>query len=181
VGGGHVTNDIARGLTTPLNHAERMKILYGHAMPTSTDEREMIDVPQVGEDERGQGNQLPKSLLVSIIQPRLEEIFELVRSRIEHSGVAKQAGRRVVLTGGACQLQGTRELAQAMLDKQVRIGRPSRIAGLTEITGGPAFATVAGLLLQAARQPAELPVSSPVMASSGNLWDRVSWWLRENL
>jgi cell division protein FtsA len=181
VGGNHVTSDIARGLTTPLSHAERMKILYGHAMPSSTDEREMVDVPLVGEDERGQGNQVPKSLLVGIIQPRLEEIFELVRSRIEHSGIAKQAGRRVVLTGGACQMHGTRDLAQLILDKQVRVGRPGRVKGLTDVTSGPAFASVCGLLLQASRQPAELPVSSPAMVAPSNIWGRVSGWLRENL
>ena len=139
VGGSHVTNDIARGLTTPVVHAERMKTLHGSAMASAADEREMIDVPQVGEEERASGNNVPKSLLVRIIQPRLEEIFELVRSRLEQSGFAKLAGRRVVLTGGASQQPGTRELAQLILDKQVRLGRPTRIAGLAEANGGPAF------------------------------------------
>lgn len=181
VGGGHVTNDIARGLSTPLGHAERMKILFGNAMPSSTDERDMIDVPLVGEDDRAQGNQVSKATLVGIIRPRLEEIFEMVRARLEAGGVAHQAGRRVVLTGGACQLPGTRELAQRVLDKQVRIGRPTRITGLTESTGGPAFATAAGLLMQATRQHTELSVSSPAIATSGNLLGRVGNWLRENL
>ena len=181
VGGSHVTNDIARGLTTPVGHAERMKILYGNAMSSSSDAREMIDVPLVGEDDRLQANQVPRSLLIGIIQPRLEEIFELVRSRLEQGGMAKAAGRRVVLTGGAAQLPGTRELAQLVLDKQVRIGRPGRVSGLNETTGGPAFATAAGLLIQATRQHTELPVSSPAVAVPGNLLGRVGMWLRENL
>lgn len=181
VGGGHVTNDIARGLTTPVVHAERMKTLYGSAMANAADEREMIDVPQVGEEERASGNHVPKSLLVRIIQPRLEEIFELVRSRLEQSGFAKLAGRRVVLTGGASQLPGTRELAQLILDKQVRLGRPSRIGGLADANGGPAFSTAAGLLIHAVRHPAELPVSAHEASSGGGIWGRVGLWLRENL
>ena len=140
VGGSHVTNDIARGLSTPIAHAERMKTLYGSAIASPTDEREMITVPQVGEEDDGHANHVPKSLLVGIIAPRLEETFELVRDRLEASGFDKIAGRRVVLTGGACQLPGMRELAGLILDKQVRIGRPLRIDGLAEATGGPAFA-----------------------------------------
>ena len=113
VGGGHVTNDIARGLSTPVAHAERMKTLYGSAIAASADERELITVPQVGEEDEGQANHVPKSLLVGIIAPRLEETFELVRDRLEATGFDKIAGRRVVLTGGACQLPGARELAGA--------------------------------------------------------------------
>ena len=100
VGGGHVTNDIARGLSTPVAHAERMKTLFGSAISASTDEREMIAVPQIGEEDDGQVNHVPKSLLVGIIAPRIEETFELVRNRLEASGFDKVAGRRVVLTGG---------------------------------------------------------------------------------
>lgn len=181
VGGSHVTNDIARGLTTPVVHAERMKALYGSAMATAADERESIDVPQVGEEERGGTNTVPKSFLTRIIQPRLEEIFELVRSRLEQSGYARLVGRRVVLTGGACQLPNTRELAQLILDKQVRIGRPTRIAGLNEAHGGPAFSTAAGLLLHAVRNPTELMVAGHEAASATGLLGRVGLWLRENL
>lgn len=181
VGGSHVTNDIARGLTTPVVHAERMKALYGSAMATAADERESIDVPQVGEEERGGTNTVPKSFLTRIIQPRLEEIFELVRSRLEQSGYARLVGRRVVLTGGACQLPNTRELAQLILDKQVRIGRPTRIAGLNEAHGGPAFSTGAGLLLHAVRNPTELMVAGHEAASATGLLGRVGLWLRENL
>jgi cell division protein FtsA len=182
VGGAHVTNDIARGLTTPLAHAERMKTLYGSTLSSSSDDREMIDVPQVGEEEPAQANHVPKSLLTGIIQPRMEEIFELVRSRLEASGFAKVAGRRVVLTGGASQLQGTRELAQQVLDKQVRMGRPAGISGLAEATGGPAFATAAGLLMHAARLQGELALGSTMEPEpAGDLWTRLGGWLRANL
>lgn len=181
LGGAHVTNDIARGLTTPLAHAERLKTLYGSAIAAGSDEREIIDVPQVGEEERGTANHVPKSLLVGIIQPRLEEIFELVRGRLEASGMAKMAGRRVVLTGGASQMTGMRDLAAQVLDKQVRMGRPLRIGGLAENMGGPAFAAAAGLLSYAVQHHADLPALAPLVDQPAGLWGRVNLWLRENL
>jgi cell division protein FtsA len=181
VGGGHVTNDIARGLSTPLAHAERMKTLYGSAIASPADERETITVPQVGEEDDGQANQVPRSLLVGIISPRLEETFELVRDRLEHSGFDKIAGRRIVLTGGACQLPGTRELAALILDKQIRIGRPLRIEGLAEATGGPAFATSAGLVHFALSERAETPRRGRALTEEpGGVFVRFGHWVREN-
>jgi cell division protein FtsA len=181
VGGAHVTNDIARGLSTGVAHAERMKTLFGSAISTSTDEREMIAVPQIGEEEEGHVNHVPKSLLVGIIAPRIEETFELVRNRLEASGFDKVAGRRVVLTGGACQLHGAREFAGLILDKQVRMGRPQRVAGLAEATGGPAFATTAGLLHFAMSERAEVSGvrRSPERSRWGAL-GRLGHWLRDN-
>ncbi|HEX6980342.1 MAG TPA: cell division protein FtsA [Alphaproteobacteria bacterium] len=181
IGGSHVTNDIARGLSTPLAHAERMKTLYGSAIASPADEREIIDVPLVGEEEHAQANHVPKSILTGIIQPRLEETFELVRSRLEASGFDKVAGRRVVLTGGASQLQGVRELAALVLDKQVRMGRPIRLTGLSDQTGGPAFSTCAGLISYALHQNAEAlrPAAASETEVSG-WFGRFGLWLREN-
>ncbi|HSR72785.1 MAG TPA: cell division FtsA domain-containing protein, partial [Kiloniellales bacterium] len=147
----------------------------------SADEREMIDVPQVGEEDRGQSHQVPRSLLVGIIQPRLEETFELVRSHLEASGFAKVGGRRVVLTGGACQLPGIPELAGLILDKQVRIGRPTRVRGLAEATGGPAYATCAGLLVHALSGQGTAFFEAPMTTEeSGGLFGRVGHWFREH-
>jgi cell division protein FtsA len=181
VGGGHVTSDIARGLSTPVAHAERMKTLFGSCMTASADEREVIDVPLVGEENHDHANHVPKSILTGIIRPRLEETFELVRSRLEASGFYKIAGRRVVLTGGASQLNGVRELAATVLDKQVRLGRPIRIQGLSDQTGGPAFAVCAGLIGHALG-PQESPrLAAAATPASSGLIGRVGLWLRENL
>jgi cell division protein FtsA len=177
VGGLHVTNDIARGLSTPLAHAERLKALFGSAIASTLDEREMIAVPQIGEEEDGHVNHVPKSLLVSIIAPRVEETFEMVRNRLEAGGSDKIAGRRVVLTGGACQLHGVKELAGLILDKQVRIGRPLRVKGLAEATHGPAFSTAAGLLHFAMSERAERPRANGAIPLG--LLGRVTRWMRE--
>ncbi len=182
VGGQHVTNDIARGLSTSRVHAERMKTLYGHAMATTADARETIEVPKVGEEDEGATQQVPRSLLTGIIQPRLEETFELVRGRLEASGASEVAGRRVVLTGGACQLPGTRDLAALVLDKQVRLGRPVHVHGLAEATDGAAYATCAGLLISAGEatvieppRPQRRQTKEP-----GSVFGRLGHWLREN-
>jgi cell division protein FtsA len=153
-------------------------------MLSPSDEREMITVPLVGEEDAVEGNTIARSMLVGIIQPRLEETFELVRQRLEQSGFDKIAGRRVVLTGGASQLAGLRELASAVLDKQVRMGRPIRIAGLAEATGGPAFATAAGLLVYAQQAFRRLPRTETrhqtQQGEAAGFIGRLGNWLRVN-
>ena len=182
VGGIHVTNDIARGLSTPVVHAERMKTLHGNTIASPADERETITVPQVGEEEDGEVTHVPKSLLVGIIAPRIEETFELVRNSLEASGFDKVAGRRVVLTGGAAQLPRMRELAGLILDKQVRVGKPLRISGLAEATGGPAFATSAGLVQFALSERAETLRQGPALAEEpSGLFGRFGVWIREHI
>ncbi|MBX9635680.1 MAG: cell division protein FtsA, partial [Magnetospirillum sp.] len=116
------------------------------------------------------------------IQPRLEETFELVRSHLEQGGFDKLAGRRVVLTGGASQMQGVRDLAGLVLDKQVRLGRPVGFQGLPEATGGPAFSSCGGLIRYAlAHTP---PTTRGKKASagdeSGGGWGRLGHWLKSN-
>jgi cell division protein FtsA len=147
VGGNHITMDIARGLATSLAHAERLKTLYGSTIATASDDRETIAVASVDEDDRDSVNHVPKSQLVRIIRPRVEEILELVRDRLKAAGFSAQSGRRVVLTGGGSQLTGLVELARTTISKQVRVGRPLGVQGLPEAAKGPAFAAPVGLLV----------------------------------
>ncbi len=180
IGGQHVTNDIAKGLTTSLQAAERLKILYGSAMATTTDDKDLIDVPPIGEDDHTQPNHVPRSYLVSIIAPRLEETLEMVRARLHESGLGQIAGRRLVLTGGASQIPGLRELGQKYLEKQVRLGRPVRMPGLAEAVSGAAFSTTAGLLHYVTERTDEMPAEIMATVEPGTLWQRVQVWLREN-
>jgi cell division protein FtsA len=156
VGGIHVTNDIARVLSTPVSHAERLKTLYGSASASPDDDREMLPVPLVGEEEH-QIAKVPRTMVVNIIRPRLEETFEMVKERLEGSGLGRAAGTRVVLTGGASQLSGVREMAARMLGRQVRLGRPAPPRGLPDSASGPAFATAVGLLAWAGGAGRSLP------------------------
>lgn len=190
VGGQHVTSDIARGLTTSLADAERIKTLYGSAHGTNLDDSAVIDVPPVGEEEHAHPNYVSRSELTGIIQPRIEETFELVRARLVDSGIGQRTGRRVVLTGGASQLPGLADIGQLILEKQIRLGRPQKIRGLAEATGGPAFSAVAGLLIYAAEHGDEIPVQARPTALpfgfalpsplSGVWMQKVTHWLKEN-
>ena len=181
LGGNHVTNDIARGLSTPLTHAERMKTLYGSAIPSASDDQEFIKVPLVGEADDGE-NQIPRSMLVGIIRPRIEEIYELVREKLEPTGFEKAGARRVVLTGGGSQLTGVRELAAEMMDKQVRLGQPYYVKGLAESVSGPAFSAPAGLIQFVLKERKAISMTSSlnVEAPSGK-FSRIGKWLRENI
>jgi len=181
VGGNHVTNDIAKGLSTPVLKAERLKTVYGSVMQTPGDTREILKVPLVGEEDDATANEIPKSMLVQIIQPRMEEIFEMVRGQLEASGYAKMAGRRVVLTGGGSQLEGTRDLAELVLDRQVRLGRPKFIRGLPEAVSGPAFATATGLLRYGLREHVKRPDFGAMAAARNKSGiGRLGQWLKEN-
>jgi cell division protein FtsA len=181
VGGLHVSRDIARGLSTPLAQAERIKTLFGSCLPSPSDDRQTIEVPPLTEESHGDAVRVPRSLLVNIIRPRLEEVFEMVRTRLEDAGFDRVAGRRLVLTGGACQLLGAPELAGMILDKQVRVGRPRRIEGLPDVATGPAFATVSGLLRFALRHAHEAPQGNyRPPEPTGGRWQRFRLWLHEN-
>jgi cell division protein FtsA len=183
VGGHHVTMDIARGLTTRVAAAERLKTLYGSALATSSDDRDMIAVHQVDEDERDIPHHLPKSQLVRIIKPRVEEILELVRERLKSAGFATQAGRRVVLTGGASQLVGLPDLAKRILQGQIRIGRPLGIKGLPEAAKGPAFSAAVGMLVYpqvAHAEHFEARLSGGAGTGTDGYLSRVGRWFRDS-
>ena len=111
VGGNNVTNDIAWGLTTSFTHAERLKTLHGCAFMTSQDKEDLINVYPVGEEDDSLIKQVPKAELISIITPRIEEIFELVNKKLAEHGLRDISSHRVVLTGGGAQLSGIRDLS----------------------------------------------------------------------
>ena len=181
IGGVHVTSDIARGLSTPISHAERIKTLYGSAIASPSDDREVINVPLIGEEGAADISPVPRSMLVGIIRPRIEEVFDLVRDRLRSAGFDQVAGRRVVLTGGASQLTGVRELASAILEKEVRMARPRPLPGLAEAVSGPAFATAIGLLAYAIDNRAEVPKRAyRPMEDRGGPWGRLGQWFRES-
>lgn len=183
IGGSHVTSDLARGLSTSINNAERLKTLHGSAIPIASDDQAMIDVPPLGEEDAADGsNLMPRSMLVGIIRPRLEEIFEIIRSKVEVAGLDAVAGRRVVLTGGASQLMGVRELAARVLGKQVRLSKPRILTGLADAVSGPAFSTSIGMLEYARRRSLEHQTSA--LSSRGAImpvsFSRIARWFREN-
>ncbi|KAA5805532.1 cell division protein FtsA [Alkalicaulis satelles] len=161
VGGAHVTSDIARGLSTPLAAAERIKALSGSALDSPEDDQVMIEAPPLAGGASHTMTQHPRAMLNAIIRPRLEEIFELARDRVKTAGAAGAAGRGLVLTGGASQTPGITQLAGRVMSKQVRIGRPETLNGLGDAVSGPAFSAGAGLILRAVNGPPEALAGLP--------------------
>ena len=155
MGGQQVTSDLARMLAAPISAAERAKTLYGAAFGDMEAGADVIPLAQMGEEGEDSAMRVPRSMLTRIIQARLEEIFGQVQTRLRASGFDVAAGRRAVLTGGACQLAGVRELAGRVLNKQVRIGRPQSFPGLPAASAGPDYATAVGLLMAGATLPPE--------------------------
>jgi cell division protein FtsA len=181
IGGNHVTSDIAQGLSTSIHNAERLKTLHGSAVNSVKDAEVMIDVPQLGErEDEDEPTTMPRAMLVGVIRPRMEEIFELIRGKLEAAGVDKIAGRRCVITGGASQMIAVSDLAERMLGKQVRKGKPAPINGLAESVSGPAFASVIGMLHYVKNRPWEEEILNATNTRKGWLPERILKWVREN-
>ncbi len=183
LGGANVTMDLARGLNCRITDAERIKTLYGSVLSGGSDERDMIAVPPVGDDESEPPQFVSRENLVRFVKPRIEEILEMVRDRLTASPFAAEPRARVVLTGGACQLTGLPDLAARILGRTVRVGRPLGVAGLPDAAKGPAFAVAAGLLVYP--QSAHLEHFEPrrtrqLMTGTGGYIARVGRWLRES-
>jgi cell division protein FtsA len=183
LGGQHVTMDIARGLNARIADAERIKTLYGTVLVGGSDERDMITVPPISEDEREQPQFVSRAVLGQIIKPRVEEILEMVRDRLAAGPFAAAQRGQVILTGGASELTGLPDLAARVLGRPVRVGRPLGIAGLPDAAKGPAFAVASGLLIYP--QAAHLEHFEPrrkrqLAAGTGGYFARVGRWLRES-
>ena len=148
IGGGHLTNDIAVGLRTPMQEAERIKVRHGSAQSALLDRDETIEVPSVG----GRAPRvLSRRILCEIIEPRVEELFQLVRHEIQKAGQEDLLASGVVLTGGSTLLHGMPELAEEVLGLPVRRGVPRGVGGLIDVVKSPQYATAVGLLHYGAR------------------------------
>ena len=183
VGGDEITQSIATGLLTPINQAERLKVLNGCAYFTKSDDKEIIEIPKLGTGESQDRTRIPKAVLTRAIEPHLSRLFEGVKKRMKMCGFEGPTARRVVLTGGASQLTGVRAFAEKVLEKEVRLGRPRELDGLPEAAYTAPFATLVGLLRYVVHAPLEAGEQrAPRYAAKENRgqWSRVSDWLKAN-
>jgi cell division protein FtsA len=144
VGGNHVTSDIAAGLRTPFGDAERIKQRYGLARASMVADDERVEVPSVADKPAGS---VSRQILCEIIEPRLDEIFQLVRAEIEKSGYEESLASGAVMTGGAMLLPGAVEMAEQIFGMPVRLGVPIHVGGLVDVISSPIYATGVGLVL----------------------------------
>ena len=186
VGGQHVTGDIAQGVGTTFPAAERMKTVYGTADTDGPGLAERIEAPRLGDDGRLNTSRMAKGELANIVAPRVEEIFEFVDQLLKTSSIANALPRRAVLTGGASQLSGVRDVARRVLNMPVRLGRPVSAEILGETLGTPAFSTASGLLsyeLAGYADATRARVGRSVFAGGvgeGGTVNKMLHWLKEN-
>ena len=150
LGGDHVTSDISQGLQVPLVVAERIKTKHGGVHATGMDDREMIEIGGDSGDWEKDRRQVSRTELIGIIRPRVEEILEDIRARLDGAGFDHLPSQQIVLTGGASQIPGLDGLASRILGQRIRMGRPMRVQGLPQAAAGPAFSGAVGLSLFAA-------------------------------
>ncbi len=149
IGGNHLTSDIAAGLRTPFAEAERIKQRYGCAKTSMVTRDERVEVPSVG----GRNPRtVSRQILCEIIEPRLEEILQLVRREITKSGYEGSLASGIVLTGGSTLLPGMVEMAEQVLGIPVRLGVPMHVTGLVDVISSPIYATGVGLVLYGMRR-----------------------------
>ncbi len=148
LGGNHLTNDIAVGLRTPAQEAERIKQKWGCCLTSLVGKDETIEVPSVGGREP---RVLSRQLLAEILEPRVEEIFTLVNRELIKSGYENRISSGLVLTGGSAILPGMPELAEQIFNLPVRRGLPQGIGGLADVVNSPIYATGVGLVKYGSR------------------------------
>jgi len=181
MGGDHVTSDISMGLQVPMATAERIKTFYGGVEATGMDDREMIECGGETGDWEHDRRTVSRAELIGIMRPRVEEILEEVRVRLDAAGFDPLPSQQIVRTGAASQIPGLDGLASKILRQQVRLGRPLRVHGLPQAATGPGFAGAVGLCLFAAHPQDEWwDFEIPVDRYPARSFKRAVQWFRDN-
>ena len=181
MGGNHVSSDISQGLQIPMALAEKIKALHGGVVATSLDDRDFIDIGSDTGDWDHDRRQVTRSDLIGVMRPRIEEILEGARQKLDAAGFDKLPSQRIVLTGGSSQIPGIEGLATRILGQNVRLGRPLRIHGLPQAATGPDFSACIGLSLYAAHPQDECwDFDLPNVRAGARPLRRAAQWFREN-
>ncbi|MCD6121454.1 MAG: cell division protein FtsA [Spirochaetales bacterium] len=177
LGGDQVTNDLSIILKTPMESAEQIKCNSGSCTMSLIEAEEEIVIPGVGGRPP---RRIPRKQLVEIIQPRMAEIFGMVKEQIEKKGYLKLLGGGVVITGGGSLLPGTSELASEIFGLPARIGYPIKLGGLVEEYYNPMFATGVGLVLYgASHNGTEYFDTTSSEGTFSTVWERMQKWFKE--
>ena len=175
VAGNQVTSDIAKIFRTPIGHAEEIKIHYACALRSMVGKEESIEVPSVGGRP---ARSMSRHTLAEVVEPRYQELFELVMEEIRASGLEEQIAAGVVLTGGTAKMAGAIEFAEDIFQMPVRLGYPAHITGLVEYVNDPAYASVVGLLLYGKDARTQQKKSAASRESVGGLVKKITSWFK---
>ena len=175
VAGNQVTSDISKIFRTPLSHAEDIKVQYACALKQLVSMEESIDVPSVGGRP---ARSMSRHTLSEVVEPRYQELFELIQDEIRESGLADQIAAGYVLTGGTAKMEGVLEFAEEIFQMPVRIASPLAVQGLKEYVNDPSYATVVGLLHYGMQAASEAESLTKKRESVGDFWSRIHAWFK---
>jgi len=176
VGGHNLTNDISIGLRTPLPEAEKIKIEHGTCIPQTIKAGATIEVPAVG----GRApKKLSKGILAEILEPRVDEIFSLLKKEIFSNGLENSFPAGFVLTGGSVVLEGISEIAESVFNVPVRIGEPNNIGGLKDIVKNPAYATGVGLVIFGSNATCKIDFKETDTRGLNSILTRMKQWFKD--
>ena len=177
IAGDQVTNDIAVSMRTPTQYAEDIKLRYACALSQLANPDESIEVPGVGERP---ARRLARQTLAEVVEPRYEELFNLVRDELRRSGFEEVIAAGIVLTGGSARMEGAIDLAEEIFHVPVRLGVPQQVKGLADVVRNPIYSTAVGLLLYA-RENSTPPTRSAVLGGGvSSALDRLKRWVHGN-
>ncbi len=176
LGGHNLTNDISIGLRTPLAEAEKIKIDHGTCLPGNIRNGETIEVPSVGGREP---KKLSKEILSEILEPRVEEMFSLLKSEIYSNGLENSYPGGLVITGGSALLDGIAEIVESVFSVPVRLGEPRSIEGLKDVVKNPAYATAVGLVIFGSKNGSTKQLSSSENRLFSKLLKRMKQWFKD--
>jgi cell division protein FtsA len=143
VAGNQVTSDISKIFRTPLSHAEDIKVQYACALRQMVSMEENIEVPSVGGRP---ARSMSRHTLAEVVEPRYQELFELIQDTVREAGLEDQIAAGYVLTGGTSKMEGVVEFAEEVFQMPVRVATPKDVTGLQEYVNDPTYSTVVGLL-----------------------------------
>ena len=175
IAGDQVTSDIAVALRTPTQHAEDIKVQYACALTQMATPDESIDVPSVGDRP---SRRLARQTLAEVVEPRYEELFNLIQAELRRSGMEDIIAAGIVLTGGSSKMDGAVELAEEIFHIPVRLGSPQHVSGISEIIQNPIYATGAGLLLYGQEHQDQKTI--PTEDTHNGMWEKMSRWFSKN-
>ncbi|MFH2091973.1 MAG: cell division protein FtsA [Pseudomonadota bacterium] len=176
LGGHNLTNDISIGLRTPLPEAEKIKVEHGTCLPSKVRSGATIEVPAVGGREP---KKLSKGILAEILEPRVEEIFTLLKQELFSNGLENSFPAGFVLTGGSVVLDGIVEIAESVFNVPVRIGEPNKIGGLKDIVKNPAYATGVGLVLFGSSASCRMGLKAVETQGLAGIINKIKQWFKD--
>jgi len=180
LGGIHITSDIVKGLGTESDEAEKIKIMHGSLDTTESDDFVKIKIPIISENGELISHEIPKSMLMAIIKPRVEEIFEIIFKRLEQVNSEILNFERLVLTGGSANLIGIIPIAKNIFNCNVRIGKPLGLIGVPDIAQSPSFCCLSGLILKSFQEKDNSLFKSFKNQLSTKI-DEIKTWFHNNL